>query len=147
MATPARDAYLVEEILSAGPLELVRLLYRAGIASVERARQCLAAGDIRGRSDAVSKAIEILSELSQSLNPAGAPEVSQRLARLYDYMQRQLLAANFEQAEGPLVEVLGLLQTLAEAWNRVQHAEPVTSPQVWNAPVPEAGTAVHGWSF
>jgi flagellar protein FliS len=152
MVMGALLAYQEEEIISADPIALVRLLYRGAIEAVETARQRLAARDIRGRSDAISKAVEILGELMASLNHEGAPDVSRRLAELYDYMQRRLLTAHFEQADAPLAEVRNLLQSLAEAWNRMPASEscaPAPSPapmtHEWNAQAPEP--AAQGWSF
>lgn len=148
MAMRALQAYEEEKILSADPMELVRLLYRGAIDAVETARHRLAARDLRGRSAAISKAVEILGELLASLNPEGASEVSRSLAELYDYMQRRLLAAQFEQADAPLAEVLQLLQTLGEAWNRVPAVTPILPAPItrdWNAPVAE--TSAQGWSF
>jgi len=153
MAIRAHDTYVVDKILSADPVELVRMLYRAAIESVERARQRLEARDIPGRSASITKGVEILSELAQSLNHETAPELGQRLAELYDYMQRRLLAANIEQADAPLAEVLRLLQTLAEAWKGVPGlGEKISQPAAsvtrnWNLPTAESETALHGWSF
>jgi flagellar protein FliS len=120
MASSAHDAYLESKILTADPIELTRVLYRTALDSVREARQHLAQGDIAARSQAVSRAVEILSELNGCLNHEIGGEVSQNLARLYDYLQRRLLQANFEQAEAPLVEVVGLLSTLLEAWQQVK---------------------------
>lgn len=152
MAIGRLQAYQEEKILSADPMELVRLLYSGAIEAVETARQRLAAHDIGGRSAAISKAVEILGELLASLNHAGAPEVSRSLVELYDYMQRRLLAAQFEQADAPLAEVLNLMRTLAEAWNQVpapRTSSPAASPasiaRDWNAQAPEP--AAQGWSF
>ena len=153
MTMRGHDTYVVEKILSADPIELVRLLYRAAIESVEKARRQLQARDIPGRSSSITKAVEILSELCQSLNHESAPEVSQRLVALYDYMQRRLLAANIEQADAPLAEVLGLLQTLNDAWKAVPAAgEKIPQPSAsatshWNLPAAEPEPALHGWSF
>jgi flagellar protein FliS len=158
MASSGHDAYVAEKILSADPVELIRMLYGAAIRSVETARRHLAAGAIPARSAAISKATGILSELALSLSPEPAPEISRRLAELYDYMQRRLLEANFEQKDSPLAEVSRLLATLAEAWQAVPHpAAKETSvrnarpalPATWNPPAPEPAPegALHGWSF
>ncbi|MCL4402721.1 MAG: flagellar export chaperone FliS [Acidobacteria bacterium] len=111
-------AYLESDIISATPVQLVRMLYRAALDSIGEARRCLAAGKIRERSAAISRALEILVELSGSLDPA-AGELSVRLAALYDYMQRRLIDANFHQADAPMAEAASLLETLAEAWNQI----------------------------
>src|SRR6476646_7300101 len=52
MASSGHEAYVAEKILSADPVELIRILYGAGIGSVEAARRHLAAGAIPARSAA-----------------------------------------------------------------------------------------------
>jgi flagellar protein FliS len=134
-------------------MELVRLLYQGCTAAVKDARRYLAAGDIAERSRAITKAWEILTELTGSLDHTRAGELSGRLAQLYDYMQRRLLDANMQQADAPLVEVLGLLSTLSEAWDGVKTEAPAaaaaaTSP--WGQPLPVEPVGVgpsHAWSF
>ncbi len=64
-----------------------------------------------------------LVELSVSLSAEEAPELSASLAALYAYMQKRLLDANLKQQDEPLAEVLGLLMTLAEAWEGIPDAE------------------------
>jgi|SRR5579871_15225 len=117
--------YLEATVLSADPIELIRILYRTAIESVHQARGFLAEGEIAGRVRAVNKAWGALRELSFCLNHDVDPGLSQQLAELYDYMQRRLLTANFEQTEAPLIEVAGLLEKLSEAWEKVE--APATS--------------------
>ena len=151
MGYHAHDAYLETRILSADPVELVRLLHQAGMTAVRDARRHLSAGDIAGRSRAISKASAVLLELVQSLDHQRGGEIADRLGRLYDYMLRRLTEANFQQADAPLGEVLSLMATLAEAWDEIRK-EPEPAPKVespWAQPVPEAaGASVeHAWSF
>ena len=108
-------AHLDVSILTAEPIELVRILYRTALDSVSAARAHLAAGEIKERSQAISKAVSIIHELALSLNPDIEPNLAGTLAELYDYMQRRLLAANFEQSDAPLAEVMGLLETMTDA--------------------------------
>lgn len=148
------DTYLESRILAADPIELVNLLYQGCRQAVRDAREHLAGGRIAERSRAITKACEILIELDGSLDHTRAGELSQRLAQLYDYMQRRLLDANMRQVDEPLAEVLGLLTTLGEAWEGVNRpagkpAGPVDSP--WSQPATiepaSGGNASHAWSF
>jgi flagellar protein FliS len=148
----AHDAYLESRILSANPLELVRLLYQACTGSVREARRYLAEGDIAARCRCISQGHAILAELATSLNHERGGDLSRRLALLYDYMQRKLLEANIQQIDAPLAEVLGLLSTLSEAWDGIrepsQQAVPAESP--WSTPPPSepvTANAAHGWSL
>ncbi|HTP32650.1 MAG TPA: flagellar export chaperone FliS [Candidatus Acidoferrales bacterium] len=144
------DAYLESRVLAADPVELVNLLYQACRQAVRDAREHLGAGRIGERSRAITKAHEVLTELAGSLDHNRGGEISRRLAQLYDYMQRRLLDANMKQSDEPLVEVLGLLNTLAEAWQGVKPAaKPASGPQSpWAQPLEPAGAgAAHAWSF
>lgn len=147
----AHDAYLESRIESANPIDLVRLLYQGATSAVRDARKHLAAGEIAARSRAISRAYAILGELAVSLDHRAGGDLSLRLAGLYDYMQRRLLEANFQQADPPLVEVLGLLTTLGEAWDGIQIvAEPVEhTANPWTQAPPEAEPACvsSGWSL
>ena len=123
MPGTAQDAYLESRILTADPLELVRMLYRAAIDATGRSRAHLTGGRIAERSHEICRALAIISELSGSLDQARGGAVSTNLAGLYDYMQRRLLEANARQKAEPLVEVESLLTTLLVGWEKVRPSE------------------------
>jgi len=108
--------YLTQRIQTASPLELIRILYEAALQSIDQALQALRSGDILERGRAVTKTVEILSELQGVLRHDVNPEYSNTLAKLYDYMRKQLIRAHAERSEELLMEVSRLLQTLAEGW-------------------------------
>jgi flagellar protein FliS len=155
MWTNAHDAYLESKVLSADPVELIRMLYQACTSAVREARQHLANGEIRGRSRSITKARNILAELTIALDHKRGGEISRRLAELYDYMMRRLNQANFEQSEAPLAEVLGLLATLTEAWDGVQQQIKAACPagaetSRWPQPAHQEaapGYSSQSWSF
>lgn len=118
----AKNAYLDSKADSADPLELVRMLYRGALDSVSSARRHLQDGDIGARGRQLSKATAILNELALSLNHAAGGEISRSLAEMYDYLQRLILKANFEQIEAPLVEAERLLATMVDAWENCRSA-------------------------
>ena len=148
------DAYLESRVLSADPIELVHMLYQACIESVRNARVHLSERRIMERSQAINRACEITFELSAALDFERGGDFSQRLAALYDYMRRQLIEANLKQADAPLAEVLGLLTTLAEAWEAIRPAEPAPEPAAeapgsWAQPAmaETSGYTAHAWSL
>jgi flagellar protein FliS len=138
----ANDAYLENRVLSADPIELVRMLYQAADGAVRAARGHLAAGDIAARSNAIVRACDILAELTGSLDRDRGGEIADRLAQLYDYITRRLVEANTLQQDAPLAEALGLLGTLEEGWDGVQQAlqtavpAPTPAPNPWEQPAP-----------
>jgi flagellar protein FliS len=135
LAIDARLAYVENEVLQADPVSLVRMLYHGAIAAAGKAREFVRQRDIRGRSAQITKATEIINELSLSLDRQKGGELAGNLAELYDYMQRRLQEANFRQIEEPIAEVENLLSTLLEAWEQlpspVQQPPPVSSEDVY----------------
>jgi len=152
MRNNAMDAYLESRILSADPIELVNLLYQTCTGAVREARHHLESGEIAARSRSITQASGILLELVASLDHEQGGAISQRLGQLYDYMLRRLTEANVQQSDAPLAEVLGLLCTLAEAWEGLKQKEkpPAIAESRWAQPLPldEAPAyASQGWSF
>jgi flagellar protein FliS len=123
MATNIYARYLENEVLSADPVKLVVILYRAALEATGAARRAVTAGDIRERSNQITRAWEVLHELRRSLDGVRGGEIARSLGELYDYMQNCLNQANAQQAEAPLAEVEGLLTTLLEAWREVRAEE------------------------
>jgi flagellar protein FliS len=113
------NPYLEQMILSASPVELIRLLYQRAIGSARDAREHLRNGRIEERCASVNIVYAVLTELTSSLRAEDAPDLTTKLNGLYTYMQGRLVEANLKQLDEPLVEVIGLLSTLAEAWNAV----------------------------
>lgn len=117
MAANAYETYLESKVMNAGPLELVQMLYQGALDAVRGAKQAIAAGDIAGRSKRITKAQEIIFELSSSIDRSGG-DISARLIDLYTYMQRRLAEANVRQQAEPLIEIEGLLMTLLDGWKQ-----------------------------
>jgi len=147
-----QESYIESRILTASPVELVAMMYDGAIAAVRDARRKIAERDIAGRSRAITKAGEILVELTQGLDHARGGEISFRLLQLYDYLQHRLIEANIQQSDAPLAEVLGLLSTLAEGWHtlrdREAEAKAAAPAPVWTA-TQQAEPALAGrdWSL
>ena len=146
----AQDAYLESRVLSADPIELVRLLYRAAMEAVRTARRHLANNEILERARAISRASEIVLELTASLDYQQGGEIASQLAALYEYILRQLTEANLQQSDANLAEVLNLLATLSEAWEGISLEEPPRREgDFFGEPLPQEATSspVHAWSF
>jgi flagellar protein FliS len=139
MRTNRYNNYFDDEILAANPVRLIQLLYRGALDSIATARRCLRAGDIRARSRAISKAMEIVTELSLALDHAAGGELSRNLAELYAYGENLLIQANTHQSDPPLAEVERLLSTLLQAWE--------DCPAPAGAPVNAQTTAMKGTAY
>jgi flagellar secretion chaperone FliS len=120
---PYTAAYLESKLLSASPVDLIYLAYTGTIEAISNARAHIRAKEIVERSRAITKAQLIIQELNRALDFEKGGDISLQLSRLYDYMQKRLLEANFRQLEEPLVEAQSLLETLAEAWKELSLTE------------------------
>lgn len=133
------NAYFDQMVLSATPVELVRLLFQKAVAKVREARVHLKEKRIEERSAAIGLAYRIVGELMNSLDSSADPVLTQRLKALYCYTQERLVEANLKQIDKPLVDALAVLTTMADAWG-VTAAPPVTAPPA--KPSPWANNAV-----
>jgi flagellar secretion chaperone FliS len=119
MLCQLQKTYLEAEVLTASPVRLIEILFELGISTIESARECCRNGDILGRGQLVTKGVEILAELTNSLDFEAGGDLAKNYARLYDYCQRRLLEAHTRQSEPMLEEVQSLLRELREAWQAV----------------------------
>jgi|SRR5665213_353159 len=137
MANSIHVHYRESEILTADPLKLVQMMYRAAIDSVTAARRHVRAREIGERNFAIMRAWNIVNELMHSLDHSAGSDISRNLGGLYAYIQSRLLEANAQQIEPPLEEVEKLLTTLLEGWNSAVMQGPATGA------TPRAATAAH----
>lgn len=125
-----------QAIACANPMELVVLLYEGLSESIESARQALRAGDVTGRATAASRALEILAELSSSLDRERGGEVASNLARLYEFVFARLQDGNFTQQDAAFAEAGKVVATLLEAWREIRPAAGREAPTLNPANLP-----------
>jgi flagellar protein FliS len=113
------EQYAESNVMTASPMELVRMLYRFILENLGDARHCTMTGDIEGRGRAVSKATEGFLELITSLDHQQGGEVSRNLSELYGYMVSRVLDGHINQDSTPFDEVERLMYTLLDGWETV----------------------------
>lgn len=107
-------------VLSASPHQLVVLLFDGALSALKRAIILMEQGDIPGKGQALSKAINIISNgLRAGLNHEIGGDLSANLDDLYEYMTRRLLEANLRNDAEAIAEVEGLLFNIADAWKQI----------------------------
>lgn len=108
--------YQRQRVTTASPMELIRMLYEAGVQTVDEALEAQRSGDILRRGRLVTKAVSVISELRLSLRREVDPAYCDTLSGLYSYLQRQLIRAYVEKSDACFQEVARLLRTLLEGW-------------------------------
>lgn len=118
---------LESAVLSASPYQLVVMLFEGACSALKRAEILMDQGDIPGKGQAISKAVNIISNgLQAGLDHSVNSELTGNLDSLYDYMVRRLLEANLRNDKDALSEVQGLLGGIADAWNQINPSAGLT---------------------
>jgi flagellar protein FliS len=108
------------DVRGADPHRLIVLLFDGAESAMQKALVLLAANDLKGKSDALMKAIDIiLSGLSASLDTEQGGDLAQNLKALYEYMVSRLVYANVHKDAAAIREVQGLLGEIASAWREI----------------------------
>ncbi|MGH9622329.1 MAG: flagellar export chaperone FliS [Bryobacteraceae bacterium] len=140
-ADPYR-AYVEGSVCDSDPVRLVVALYEGALEATQQARRCLGSEDIWGRAKAVSKAVNILTELATSLDHRKGGEISGNLARLYNYMQKKLMEGHTKKSAAAFEEVEKLLGTLLQAWHTAAEQKQGL-PQLLAGPEEASVAAMH----
>ncbi|QIZ49217.1 flagellar export chaperone FliS [Dickeya zeae] len=107
-------------VMSASPHQLIVMLFDGTKSALVRAKILLEQNDVVGKGNALSKAIDIISNgLKLGLDMEKGGELAENLADLYDYMVRRLLHANINNDVQAIMEVEALLDNIADAWKQI----------------------------
>ncbi|MDE8558664.1 flagellar protein FliS [Pantoea agglomerans] len=107
-------------VMSASQQQLVVMLFDGALSALIRARLFMQDGNIEGKGNSISKAINIIEAgLKEGLAENRGDELADNLLDLYNYMTRRLLQANLHNDVAAVEEVEGLLRNIADAWKEV----------------------------
>lgn len=120
MANP----YVETAIRTASPVALVVQMYDGALRHVAAAREHQAAGRVRERGAAISRAIAIVGELRSSLDFGPGAEIARNLDALYAFTVDRLLAANLHADAQALADVAAVLAPLREAFAELARRPP-----------------------
>jgi flagellar protein FliS len=115
-----RHFYLESQIKNASPGQLLIMLYDGLIQHAEEAEQEIAApvipGDFSRAAHSVSRCIDILTELSTSLNHSVDPSLCGTLADLYHFFTKEFSEALDHHEPKKIGAILRLIRDLRGAW-------------------------------
>lgn len=108
------------DVRGADPHRLIVLLFDGAESALRQAQMHLAENNIAGKSDSITKAIEIILDgLSASLNLEEGGELASNLRALYNYMVSRLIHANIHKDAAAISEVQTLLGEISGAWREM----------------------------
>jgi flagellar secretion chaperone FliS len=115
--TRGADTYRRMEAESRSPMELVVMLYDGAIRFLADARGAIARNDVRARTEATRRALDIVAELQNTLNVEEGGEIARELDRLYLYISSKLLEVTRGDAAAA-DEIHKLLCTLRDGFSQ-----------------------------
>ncbi|MBO3143418.1 flagellar export chaperone FliS [Dermatophilus congolensis] len=120
MSTQAqlRNRYAREAVTTATPAQLVVMLYDRFLKDLSTAETALGSNDISTTHNALMHAQEIVRELRSSLDTSIWKE-GESLARLYDWVLEELMAANLEKNTDHITNARDVMQPLRDTWAEV----------------------------
>lgn len=142
MKNPIKE-YREVQIQTASQEQLILMMYEHAVKAVQAARAAMPIKKYDTVSNNIIKAQDIVTELMVSLKMDAGP-IAQNLYRLYDYMNRRLIAANMKKDPAILDEVEKMLTDLMAAWDEAFRKNispaPASSPQSASARPPASGS-------
>lgn len=108
--------------------QLIDMLFDGLLQTLNEARGALQRGDVETKGRTLGKAVRILEEgLKACLNPAQGGEIAQNLRGVYDYSVQRLTLANMRNDEKLVIEVIGLIEPVAQSWKAIRGATTASS--------------------
>lgn len=142
MNPQAAQNYLKTRVLTATPEQLQMMLYDGAIRFCEQARPALQASDWETTYTTLTRAQRIVTELTTSLRHDLQPDLSRRLAALYNYIYRKLVEACAQHKLESLDEALRLLRYQRQTWamlmEQLGKQKAATAARTVNFPAPNA---------
>jgi flagellar protein FliS len=132
----AAQAYLKTQVNTVGQNQLLVLLYEGAEKFLTQAKEKIAEKDYAAKGILISKAIDIISELDESLNAQKGGELAQNLHNLYFYCNTRLLKANVEMNTELIDEVLKILSAVKSAFREIDSAQNGAAVPTGIAPEP-----------
>jgi flagellar secretion chaperone FliS len=114
----ASNTYFETQTNTAGPGELVVMLYKGATRFLASAIEAIEAKNVQAASNSFLKAQAIITELSDTLDMKQGGDLALNLQRIYEYMNFRLVEANLRKDAAPAREVVGLLREMLPAWEQ-----------------------------
>ncbi|HBR07168.1 MAG TPA: flagellar export chaperone FliS [Desulfovibrio sp.] len=118
MRTGAR-AYLATQVTTTTQGDLLLMLYDAAIKFLKQAKVKIVERNYAQKGILISRALDIVSELAESLNKDKGGDLARNLHNLYFYCSARLAKANLKMDTALVDEVIGILNGLRSAFAQI----------------------------
>ena len=114
-----QDAYRRQDVLTAGPIDLIVMLYDALKKNIVLGKRGIIKKDVPGAHKHLIKAQMILTELINSLDMNY--QISDELLELYEFALKSIADANMHKDAEPLDPVIEMVDSIREAWKEISN--------------------------
>lgn len=108
------EKYKSQKILTAGPGELILMMYDGTIKQLKLAEMYIREGDFEQSNNSLIKAQNIVNELIRSLNFEYS--LANQLLKIYEFILNELVIINIRKQEERIKPILELLEELRNTW-------------------------------
>ncbi len=115
----AAQAYLSTQVSTTNQGELLIMLYDAGIKFMKQAREYIVAKDFAKKGILISKAMDIIAELSSSLNKEQGGQIAENLQAIYNFCHMELAKANIQMSTKKLDDVINIITNIRNAYAQI----------------------------
>lgn len=123
-----KQEYLRQSVMTAGPAELIVMLFDSCIKNLKLAEICLERSDLDGANTHFLKAQKIIYELVNCLDTGF--ELSVQLMDIYNYLLHAIADMNRLKDAGALPDVMGILVSFRETWQQIARPNYICPPEV-----------------
>jgi flagellar protein FliS len=110
-------AYQQNSVMTASPQELTLMLYNGCLKFIKLSKRAMLEKNYEEKNKNIIKAQAIIQELRITLNQE--IEISENMAKLYEYIYNRLIDANTKNDLEILEEVQGYVVELRDTWKQV----------------------------
>ena len=113
------EIYRQTQVTTVDKGRLIIILYEGAIKFIREAIKAQESGDIPLKASSINRALDIITELNQSLNMQDGGEIALNLRRIYKFWNDHLLKAKVSRDGAGLADVESMMVALAQAWQVV----------------------------
>ena len=115
--TRPQDAYRKQDVLTAGPVDLIVMLYDALKKNLVLGKRGISGKNVQAAHKHLIKSQLIITELVNSLDMSYP--ISEELLDLYNFALKSIADANMHKDVGPLDPVIEMVDSIRGAWKEI----------------------------
>ena len=107
------------QLSAASPHKVIQMLMAGAIELLIQGKAAMAQGDVSVKGERLGTALDIIINLRACLSMDEGGDIADNLDAIYDFMIRQVSAANLDNTPEPIDDVIELLREIKSAWDQI----------------------------